>query len=255
MAKAERLLQIVNLLKARRVMNARKIAQECNISERTVYRDVLALSSINVPIYFDKGYRLLPDAFLPTLNFTLEELLAIESALRYTPLYMDESFAKLAKRVYEKIRSSVPESLKQEVRKLESSEQAEKKETETFSKAVLNASLIEKAIEHENSIYLSFLRRCDGIRLGGECKIGCREILVNPYALVFKARFWSVLAYCTKCGLYLAYKLTSLRSVSLTQKKFQPDRSFKALGLIPLVMENPPFNTFIREYDLQKTRK
>lgn len=255
MVKAERLFHIVNLLKARRVMNTRQLSQECNVSERTIYRDVLALSSISVPIYFDQGYRLLPDAFLPTLNFTLEELLAIESGLKYTPLYADESFAKLSKKVYEKIRSSVPESLKQEIRKLESSEQTEKKETETFSRAVLNVSLIEKAIEHENSIYLSFLRRCDGIRLGGECKIGCREVLVNPYALVFKARFWFVLAYCTKCDLYLAYKLTSLKSISLTQKKFQPDRSYKALGLIPLVMENPPFNTFINEYNLQKTSK
>ncbi|HZW02932.1 MAG TPA: WYL domain-containing protein [Anaerolineaceae bacterium] len=53
--RADRLLSILMLLQARGTMTARELAEQMEVSERTIYRDIEALSVAGVPVYAQRG--------------------------------------------------------------------------------------------------------------------------------------------------------------------------------------------------------
>ncbi len=61
MTKAERLLFLSNLIRNRGPVFVEELASECEVSSRTIYRDINSLSRMNFPVYYDNGYRLSRD--------------------------------------------------------------------------------------------------------------------------------------------------------------------------------------------------
>jgi predicted DNA-binding transcriptional regulator YafY len=69
--RASRLLTILNVLQAHGRVTAPQLAAECEVSLRTIYRDIDVLSSAGIPVYSERGsdggYRLL-DGYRTQLN-------------------------------------------------------------------------------------------------------------------------------------------------------------------------------------------
>ncbi len=79
MRRADRLFQIVQRIRGRRLTTPRCLAQRLEVSERTVYRDVADLQCQGVPIEgaAGVGYRLGEGFDLPSLIFTPQEAQAL----------------------------------------------------------------------------------------------------------------------------------------------------------------------------------
>ena len=81
MSKAKRLLDILMFVTAKKNFTAQEIADEFNISIRTVHRYILDLSDMGMPIYSEQGrnggYTVLTSRLLPPILFTEEEVVSI----------------------------------------------------------------------------------------------------------------------------------------------------------------------------------
>ena len=83
--RADRLLSLMLILQARGRCSARELAAELEVSERTIYRDMTALSSAGVPVYAETGRNggfMLVDRFRTDLTgLTEQEIQALTIAL------------------------------------------------------------------------------------------------------------------------------------------------------------------------------
>ena len=115
MRRAERLLQLLQILRRhRRPVTGEAIAQELEVSLRTVYRDIASLISDRVPIRGEAGVGyVLGEGFdLPPLMFTPDELEAVMLGLRWVARRGDGQLSRAAQDTVAKIGAVLPERLK-----------------------------------------------------------------------------------------------------------------------------------------------
>jgi len=112
MRRADRLFQIVQLIRGRRLTTAAFLAQRLEVSERTVYRDVSDLQHQGVPIEGEAGvgYRLGIGFDLPPLMFTQDEAAALTAAARLAQSWVDPALAATIDSALGKIVSVLPPS-------------------------------------------------------------------------------------------------------------------------------------------------
>lgn len=117
MRRADRLLQIIQVLRREaRPVSGRSIAEELEISLRTLYRDMVALEAAGVPIRGEAGvgYVLEAGYDLPPLMFSTEELEAVMLGLRMVEGRGDRVLSQAARDTVAKIAAVLPASLRDE---------------------------------------------------------------------------------------------------------------------------------------------
>lgn len=108
--RADRLFQIVELLRGRRLTTAQQLAEWLRVSQRTVYRDVRDLQLSGVPIEGEAGigYRLSRSASLPPLTFTADELAALAAGARMIETWGGAALASGARSALAKVAAAMP---------------------------------------------------------------------------------------------------------------------------------------------------
>ncbi|MES2098328.1 MAG: YafY family protein [Pseudomonadota bacterium] len=110
MRRAERLFQLVQLIRGRRLSTAAFLAERLEVSERTVYRDVADLMAQGVPIEGEAGvgYRMQAGFDLPPMMFTKDEAQALVAAVRLAQSRLDVALARHAEGALSKILAVLP---------------------------------------------------------------------------------------------------------------------------------------------------
>jgi len=115
MRRADRLFQIIQILRrSSRPVTAAALAEELEVSKRSVYRDVADLVGQRVPIHGEAGlgYLLDPGYDMPPLMLTPDELEAVVLGAQWVSSRADRDLANAARDVVAKISAVVPEHLR-----------------------------------------------------------------------------------------------------------------------------------------------
>jgi predicted DNA-binding transcriptional regulator YafY len=115
MRRADRLFDVIQVLRtARKPVTAATLAEELEVTVRTIYRDVATLQARRVPIEGAPGlgYVLRKGFDLPPLMFTVDEIEAVTVGARMVQRLRDPELQAAARRVLDKVTVVLPESLR-----------------------------------------------------------------------------------------------------------------------------------------------
>lgn len=216
MSKFARLLQVLNLVRSRQGISAKELALECQVSRRTIFRDILSLSSAEVPVYYEKGYRLLPGTFLPTLNFDLDEYLTLKSILSADLFNGRNLFSKTSKSILSKVEINLNSELKEKLKEIYppfcfffNLNDGDKNQAMVFK-------ILKQAILEKKSVILDY-----GIK--GMFKT---DFEVDPLSLIFRGGRWYLVGNCKNQDRYFPFGLDYIKKVTLKSDSFILPKDF-----------------------------
>jgi predicted DNA-binding transcriptional regulator YafY len=110
MRKAERLFQVVNLVRSHQPITAQKLADKLGVSIRTVYRYIDDISASNIPLYGEPGlgYRLHDNFELQPLTLTPDEIDALMLGVEMLTHFTGVAFPFAARSLLHKIEAALP---------------------------------------------------------------------------------------------------------------------------------------------------
>ncbi|WP_105169849.1 helix-turn-helix transcriptional regulator [Pseudoalteromonas sp. T1lg23B] len=208
MHKSERLFQLVNLLKGRRLaITAKQLSERFDVSERTIYRDIESLQSSGLPIYGEAGVGyIIHDHPLPPMMFSLDELTALLLGSKMVSAWTDPTLSGHAKAAMEKIEAVLPTQLKQQ------SEQSpylvasfnHGEQQQTFS------ALLREAINANYCVNLQYQDANDAQSVR----------IIEPLGMVYWGGKWTLVAHCQLRNDYREFRLDRMLDLSATTTPF-----------------------------------
>lgn len=209
MRRADRLFQIVSLLRRKRFTTAAWLAQRLEVSERTIYRDVRDLIGSGVPIEGEAGvgYRLGKDFDLPPMMFNVDEIQALVLGARMVEVWGDDDLRRAAKSVLDKTEAVLPPKLRPRVH-----------DTALFALSFRASGSarealgpIRRAIDERHKLLLRY-RDADE---------QASERVVRPLGLYFWGMTWTLGAWCELRSDFRNFRLDRITEVELRDEQFE----------------------------------
>jgi len=182
--RADRLFQIVQHLRARRLTTAAQLSEWLAVSQRTVYRDIRDLSLSGVPVQGEAGvgYRIDRAYDLTPLMFTPDEVEAVVVGLRMAEAFAGPSLRSAARMALDKVALALPQQRRMEI------EQPQLFAPTFHLNPVLGerVELVRQAIAARRKLDVSYHDKKDQ---------ESRRVL-RPLGLYFWGTGWSLAAWC-----------------------------------------------------------
>lgn len=224
MNRTDRLLAIVLELQAKGWQRAADLAKTFEISKRTIYRDLQALSEAGVPVVAvpGQGYSLVEDYFLPPVSFSAEEALVLVLGSDFVSQTFDEQYRKAANSAASKIQAVLPERLHTEVRALQHRMQMVAVDQLNDFERPQMLQQLRSAIINNRRIRFVYHTRSAG-DIAGEVT----ERDADPYGLVHYNRAWYISGYCHLRQGMRNFRLDRINQLTMLDATFLRPPDFK----------------------------
>lgn len=208
------MLAIVLELQARGKARAEDLAHTFEVSKRTIYRDITALSEARVPIVASPGagYRLMDGYFLPPLSFSPDEAAMLVLGVRAVRSAVDAVYREAAEGATRKLEAVLPADARARVQELGESMRISggwASEADLEKMAALRGAILDRRVVR--MLYHSPRRE------------GPTERAVEPYALRFSRGVWQLTGFCQLRGAARAFRVDRIDDLMLTDLSFERD--------------------------------
>ncbi|MFS0870701.1 helix-turn-helix transcriptional regulator [Paenibacillus xylanilyticus] len=214
-----RLMRIITLVQAKPGILARELAERCETTERTIYRDMEALSAMHIPIAnmgHGRGYRFISHFAMYPLNWTDEEA---------------QAFVHLAE-VMDDIRPLLKPAFESAYEKVVASNQKNKTERVEWSEQIsglfkmgMLAWQNENSEQRDNSL-VTLLQAgisqntIEAEHLSQDMK---KIVRLDPYFLIPREYRFDLLAYCHLSEMLKIFEVGNLQKVRILPRTFRKD--------------------------------
>ena len=222
MNRIDRLLGTILLLQSRRLVTAEQVAAHFEISVRTVYRDLSALSEIGVPIAAEAGvgYSLLKGYHLPPVMFSAAEASALCVGGEMVKGFADSSLAGPMDSALLKIRAMLPREQRDQAERIlrHTAILGSPRQSARPDPGILLP--IQRAVALRRVLHLVYQAR-------GRAQT-TRE--VEPLGVVYYGHAWYLIAWCRLRGAFRHFRLDRIRHLALGEGNFEarPEFSLRA---------------------------
>ena len=206
--RADRLFQIVQILRGRRLTTAALLAERLGVSERTIYRDIRDLSISGVPVEGEagSGYRLMAGFDLPPLMLTTQESEALMVAIRLLTTWGGDSLAKSLESAQEKVLAILPAESRRKAEQTRvyapsfGAQQHSKSDFDVMHQAVSGQQVLALHYRDESG------------------QVSRRE--VQPLGLFFWGEHWLLVAWCELREDYRCFRLDRCLEITPAARRF-----------------------------------
>ncbi|MDD1620787.1 MAG: YafY family transcriptional regulator [Methylococcaceae bacterium] len=201
MRRADRLFQIVQILRNKRLITAKALAERLEVSERTIYRDIQDLSLSGVPVEGEAGvgYRLRHTIDIPPIMFSADEIEALVVGARMAKAWAGTELGYSAQSALDKITAVIPAELRTKIEdsKLFSLRFSERQDLD------IHLDICRKAIDDKRFLQMSYCR-ADGEQ---------SRRRIRPLGLYFWGKVWTLVGWCELRDDFRNFRLDRIQSI------------------------------------------
>ncbi|MDQ3804797.1 MAG: YafY family transcriptional regulator [Acidobacteriota bacterium] len=208
--RADRLFSIVLLLQAHRLLTARALAERLEVSERTIHRDMEALSGAGIPVVAERGagggWSLLGEY---RTNLTGLNEAEIQSLFVTRPprLLADLNLEKAAEGASLKLLAALPTAYRRGAEQARQRIHIDVSGWQRAEEAVPLLHVIQEAVWQERRLRMIY----------GQAECGAAERVVDPLGLVAKGSVWYLVA-AVGGGEVRSYRVSRVQRAELTDE-------------------------------------
>ena len=215
--RAARLISLLMLLQARGRVTAAALAAELEVTPRTIYRDLDALSAAGVPVYTERGPHggcSLLESYRTTLTgLTTNEVRAL-FAMLLPGVAADLGAGEAGRSARRKLLAALPSAARPAADFIGRRIHLDPDGWLQQAEAAPFLPLLQEALWQERRVRMTY-RRSDGAWV---------RRLIDPYGLVAKGQAW----YCVAAAQrrVLTFRVSRVRAAELTEGRFQRPAAF-----------------------------
>jgi len=209
MRRADRLFDIIQILRRKKLVRAQDLAEKLEVSERTIYRDISDLMASGVPIEGEAGVGYILRGYdLPPIMFNEQEIEALVLGVRIVESWADPKLADAAGGVIAKIEAVVPDRLRRHMAETALLAPAD----HLAEPIVIDPGELRLAVRNQKKVRIDY-RDANDQR---------SQRVVWPLAVAFFGPVWILASWCEMRQDFRSFRLDRMAEILVLDDTFEP---------------------------------